>query len=119
MKAIEENKTDLLKRCSSRWTILMSMYMDMQKQGIQIPDVVSKNLKISRIEIKSGCFPASIINGSLSRAEGTLIANGWALGQDYLDKWLELLSSSTEGTLDYDGMITIPALKQVLTSLPN
>ena len=108
-----ENNYDLLKRYGSKWAILKAMSMDMEKKGIQLPVDVSKNLEVSRIEIKSGCYSTCIIDGSLSRTEGELISKGWQLGEEYNDKWFDLLASSMQGEIDYTSLSMIPALKPV------
>lgn len=116
METKQENNFNLLKMYGSRWAILTALRMDMAKRGLHLQTEEASILDVVRIEITSGCYSTCEIDCTLSKVEGQLISLGSALGEIYLDPWLDLLARSMQGKVDYEEILTIPALKPVETS---
>ncbi len=116
MEQKEELSYDLLKKYGSKWAVLVAMSIDLTKKGINLPDELNKSLQVIRIEITSGCYSTCEVNCTMGVVEGQLIAFGAELGDDYLNFWMDLLSRSIKGELDYEALIQIPVIEPVKTS---
>ena len=113
METKQKRSFDLQKKYGSRWAILTAMSLDMVKKGIQLPGNVFTNLELTRIAIRSGCYSTCEIDCTLNKAEGEMVSKGSTLGEIYLDRWFDLLARSMQGTMGYDELVRIPALKPV------
>ena len=116
METKQANAFDLLKRYGSRWAILTAMSMDMKKKGIQLHSDIHSSLEVARIEITSGCYSTCEIDCTLNKVEGELISSGSGFGETYIEHWVDLLALAMQGGLDYNTILSIPALKPVHTS---
>ena len=116
MEQKQEISYDLLKKYGAKWAVLVAMSVDLTKKGIKLPDEGNKSLQIVRIEITSGCYSTCEVGCTMGVVEGHLIAFGAELGDNYLNFWIDLLSSAIKGELDYETLIQIPVLEPVKTS---
>ena len=116
MEQKQELSYDLLKKYGSKWAVLVAMSIDLKKKGIKLPDEVNNSLQIVRIEITSGCYSTCEVGCTMGVVEGHLIACGAELGDNYINSWIDLLSSAIKGELDYEALTQIPALEPVKTS---
>lgn len=113
----KRNKKDfeILKKYGARWAVLSALKIDLDKKEILIPKEIIKELGFSRVKIGSGCFSVCDVACSLNNIEGNLIARCASLGDEYISKWLDLLSKSMAGQLSLKEISKIPLLKPIET----
>jgi hypothetical protein len=101
---------ELLKRYGAKWAVLTAMTASMAKQGIEAAREVFEALRTARSKIESGCFSACDVGCELSKVEAQLYSQGYLLSQEEFQQWSDLLAEATQGKLDYQRLMDIPAL---------
>jgi hypothetical protein len=104
---------EMLKRYGAKWAVLAAMTADMARRSIEMPRDVFEALKTARGKIESGCFSACEIGCDLAQVEGPLFSQGYLLDQQEFQQWSDLLAEAMQGKLDYEKIMSIPALSPI------
>lgn len=88
------------------WLILVELLTDLRKQGIPIPEKVTKNVRLAKTTINfykaDPTNPDMMkeikrINDFLNLIQDTLLDLAEGIGKDYKDQWLDKLMKASRG----------------------
>ena len=117
MTAVERKASyDLLRKYGARWAVLAAMEVDLFKRRVTVPHEISKALEAAHVKISSGCFSTCEADCSLSKIEAGLIPICSGFGDEYVDRWYDLLGRAMQGNIDRTDISDIPLLKPVETN---
>ena len=104
---------ETLKRLGGKWAVLMSMSVDMARNGAQLPPDLNDTLTLARMKIGSGCFSVCEVGCALSDIESRLSSHYDCLDEDAFAQWSDLLGEAMQGNLDHERIVVTPALEPV------
>ncbi len=88
------------------WLVLVELLTDLRKQGVKIPDEITKNIRLAKSTINfykaDPTNPEMMselkrINDFLNSIQDTLLDLADEIGEDYKDEWIEKLVRASRG----------------------
>lgn len=99
------------------WLILVELFTDLKKKNVEIPDEVTKNIRLARSTInfyKSDPNNPEMmnelrrINNLLNSVQNTLLDFSDEIGEEYKEEWIESLKRAARGETVIEKEVSAP-----------
>ncbi|MDI6723664.1 MAG: DUF2096 domain-containing protein [Methanobacterium sp.] len=99
------------------WLILVELFTDLKKKNVEIPDEVTKNIRLARSTInfyKSDPNNPEMmnelrrINNLLNSVQDTLLDLSDEIGEEYKEEWIESLKRAARGETVIEKEVSTP-----------
>ncbi len=112
----KEQNHELLKKYGHAWAVLAAWCIDFENQKKVIPHEAHLILEKISVQIKSGCYSACEVGCLMTNILSALTPASASVGDKFFDDWMNLYLQAMDGTMNYEQLVSIPALKPILSS---